>query len=131
MAEISDLSNFDRENGAENPISPPPDFDGPTKSRRITDPLCLLVLLGSWGITSWIGVWSIQNGNYDSFMHPIDYKGRVCGVDTDSSGNLLPKQWHAVDYSTLKVVIQMEPCQTILMYSSHVGGVCIKWASMN
>jgi len=30
-------------------------------------------------------------------MHPADYKGRLCGVDRDVNGTVLPSQWHVVD----------------------------------
>ena len=124
MADLTNISNFDRENGAENPLSPPPDFDGPTKSRQITDPLCLILLLASWGLTSWIGVWSLQNGQYDSFLHPADYKGRICGIDKDSSGSLLPEQWHAVDYLSNGICVDECPQESKLEPTESGDLVC-------
>jgi len=91
------LNTLDLRNGGQNQLSPNPDFDGPAKSRRFTDPVCLILLLSLWGVASWIGIWAMQNGNYDTLMHPSDYKGRLCGIDKDSNGDPLPSQWHAVD----------------------------------
>jgi len=91
------LSPFDLAMGAANKVDPNPDFDGPVRNRRFTDPFCLIFLLVTWGITSWIGVWSIQNGKYDTLSHPVDYKGRVCGVDKGLNGQVLPSFWHPVD----------------------------------
>lgn len=89
---------FDLANGAADKTSPPPDFDGPVKNRRVTDPLCLLVGLGLWGVATWMGIWSIQEGSYNTFVKPSDYKGRICGFDTDANGDVLPPLLHPVDY---------------------------------
>jgi len=109
-----ELSPFDLAMGAANKLDPPADFDGPVKQRRITDPLCLIFLLATWGITSWIGVWTLQNGNYDTLVHPVDYKGRICGVDKGSNGQVLPSYWHPVDVLSSGVCV--DECPTASMF---------------
>ena len=102
--------------GAEDKLSPPPHFNGPSSAngRRITDPLCALLLFASWGVASWIGVWSLQNGDYDSLFHPSDYKGRLCGVDKDLNGEVLPTYWHAVDILSNGICVEKCPEQIML-----------------
>lgn len=118
------FSSFDLANGAADKISPPPDFDGPVRSRRITDPLCFLVLLGTWGVTSWMGVWLVQKGNYNTFVLPTDYKGRVCGFDKDDNGNELGSLWHPVDSLSNGVCVEECPTQTNLAPSDKSEMIC-------
>ena len=118
------LSQFDLANGALKTLDPPADFDGPVKKRRITDPLFFLLILGAWGVSSWIGVYSLQNGNYNRIVHPVDYKGRVCGVDKDSSGQILPSFWHPVDNSSNGVCVEECPIQNNFQPNSENELIC-------
>jgi hypothetical protein len=110
--------------GAANKLNPPADFDGPVRKRRFTDPLCLMFLLVTWGITSWIGVWSIQNGNYDTITHPVDYKGRICGVDIGPNGQVLPSFWHPVDALSNGVCVDKCPTSSNFSPSSRSELIC-------
>jgi len=118
------LSPFDIDNGAADKISPPPDFDGPVRKRRITDPLCFLVLAGMWGVATWLGVWTLQKGNYSLLVNPIDYKGRICGVDEGSNGVILPSKWHAVDQLSNGVCIDECPTEINLEPASRSDLIC-------
>lgn len=118
------LSPFDLVNGAANKLDPPAGFDGPVRTRRITDPLCLLILFSMWGITTWIGVWSIENGNIDALIHPADYKGRLCGIDEDSNGTTLPSHWHPVDIASNGVCLEECPPESILEPTSINDLIC-------
>ena len=115
---------FDLANGAANKLDPPAGFDGPVRTRRVTDPLCLIILLATWGVTIWIGVWSIQNGDIDVLVHPADYKGRLCGVDKDSSGQVLPAFWHPVDTVSNGICVDECPSQSNLEPASIDDLVC-------
>lgn len=123
MAEES-FSAFDLANGAADKISPPPDFDGPVRNRRITDPLCFLVLLAVWGVTAWLGVWALQTGDFKEFVHPIDYKGRVCGFDKDGSGNELPSLWHPVDFLSNGICVDACPSAINLEPTNKSDLIC-------
>lgn len=118
------FSPFDLANGAAGKLSPSPDFDGPVKRRRITDPLCLLLLLGLWGVATWIGVWSLQNGDYNIFLRPTDYKGRVCGVDTDDNGVVLPSFIHISDTLSNGVCVNECPTEMNLAPTSRSDLIC-------
>lgn len=118
------FSPFDLANGAAEKISPPPDFDGPVRNRRMTDPLCLLVLLGVWGVATWIGIWSLQEGNYDIFVHTADYKGRICGVDDNGNGDVLPPLLHAVDHLSNGICVDECPTQYSLEPTSRSDLFC-------
>jgi len=65
-------------------------FSGPSESRRVINPFCLGLLVIFWGLMSWIGVWAMQSGNLDVLIYPFNYKGRLCGIDEDLNGALLP-----------------------------------------
>ena len=117
-----DLSPFDLAMGAANKLDPPADFDGPVKQRRVTDPLCLIFLLANWGITSLIGVWSLQNG--DTLIHPVDYKGRICGVDKRSNGQLLPSYWYPVDALSSGVCVDECPIASMFEPTSKSQLIC-------
>ena len=118
------LSPFDLAMGGANKLNPSAAFDGPVKQRRMNDPLCLIFLLATWGIASWVGFWSITNGNYDTLVHPADYKGRLCGVDADSSGQVLPAYWHPVDALSNGVCIAECPTVSNLEPSTRSDLIC-------
>lgn len=118
------FSPFDLANGALDKISPPPDFDGPVKNRRLTDPLCLVVMLGVWGVTTWMGVWSLGAGNYNAFVHQVDYKGRICGLGNDSTGNELPSLLHIVDPLSNGVCVAECPSSINLEPTSRSDLIC-------
>ncbi len=126
MENPEDIFNpFDLANGAADKLSPPPDFSGPVRRRRITDPLCLLILLSIWGVATWLGVWSLQNGNYNILIHPTDYKGRICGFDVDSStGVELPPLWHVVDHLSNGVCVDECPSESNLEPSTRSDLIC-------
>ena len=119
-----ELSPFDYAMGGDQKFSPPPDFDGPVKNRRITDPLCFGVLLAAWGVATWIGIWANSNGSIDVLTSPVDYKGRLCGVDMDSNGVTLPSQWHFVDSLSNGICVDGCPSNANLNPSSLSDLIC-------
>jgi hypothetical protein len=119
-----DLSPFDYAMGGDQKFSPPPDFDGPVRKRRITDPLCFGLLLVVWGLTAWVGIWAGSNGSTDTLIYPSDYRGRLCGIDDDSDGNTLPSQWHAVDSLSNGICIEGCPTDANLSPSSRSDLFC-------
>ena len=119
-----DLSPFDYAMGGDQKFSPPPDFDGPVRQRRITDPLCFGLLLSVWGVTVWIGIWGYSNGSTSNLIFPSDYRGRLCGIDEDSNGNKLPSQWHAVDSLSNGICIEGCPTDVNLNPSSRSDLFC-------
>ena len=66
---------------AEDKLEAPPDFQGPTEDRGCTDFLFTLLLLASWAAMTYLGVISIQRGDYRLVVNPMDYNGNVCGTD--------------------------------------------------
>lgn len=121
---MATLSTFDVDKGGKNKLSPSPDFDGPSEARRVTDPFCLALLVVIWGLATWIGVWAMQSGNLDVLMYPSDYKGRLCGIDEDSNGDILPSQWHAVDVLSNGVCIDGCANKTNFNPTNRSGLIC-------
>lgn len=77
---IDDYDDDDTE--AHETLRAPRGFDGPIKDgRHCTDILCLLLLAFCWGIMTWIGVYSINHGDYRYILYPLDYDGNVCGTN--------------------------------------------------
>jgi choline transporter-like protein 2/4/5 len=73
-----------------------PDFGGPCKKRRCTDCLCLLLLGTCWFVMTYIGLACIPGlgidnavcdeetkGNPYRLINGMDYKGQICGINTD------------------------------------------------
>ncbi len=124
------FSPFDLANGALDKISPPPDFDGPVtnRNRRVTDPLCLIVLLGIWGVATWMGIWTLSAGNYNTFVHQVDYKGRICGlsiIEDETSGNVvLPSLLHIVDTLSNGVCVHECPTSSNLEPTTRTDLIC-------
>lgn len=92
-------------------LEAPPDFDGPNKNRGCTDLLCTLLLLAMWAAMTYLGVTSIQSGDYRIITNPMDYDGNVCGIE-NKRGNMTGKDMTEYPY---------------LYYVNLVGGgVCVK-----
>ena len=53
------------------------DFDGPTRHRKCTDILCLLLLWAMWGCMTALGIYAVQNGDYRLVVYPLDYDGNI------------------------------------------------------
>ena len=124
MMRNTDLTSFDREMGAEDMLVPPPDFNGPVKRRRVTDPVCWMFILMSWGFFAWIGVWSLRHGNPNALLRPRDYKGRLCGVDKGMDGVVLPSYWHPVDVLGNGLCVNSCPDRNILNVTRRSQLVC-------
>jgi len=118
------LSKYDIDHGGENKIVAAADFDGPVKTRKITDPLFALILLCTWGGCIYLGYWAIQNGDPYKIINPTDYKGRVCGVDKDENGTLLPIKWHAVDALMNGVCVASCPQKNVFNPTNRSQLVC-------
>lgn len=59
------------------------------KPHRCTDILCLLLFAAAIGFLGYITNYAIENGDYRRLYHGIDYRGRLCGVDTNDNGTVL------------------------------------------
>jgi len=82
---VSALTDYDKEQGAEDRLQASADFDGPIKSRGCTDPLCILLLIVVWCIAFGVAIWSMNNGGDPRLLiYPSDYRGRLCGNIDDS-----------------------------------------------
>ena len=110
------LTQFDMDMGGAEKLSPPAGFKGPPEKsqRRITDLLCLITFLGTWGFATYIGIWSLQDGNFDTLVHNPDYRGRLCGIDLDSYGNPLPSKLHTVDLLSNGICVYECPSKSVL-----------------
>lgn len=83
----------------------PDDFDkGSVTNRHCTDCFCALLLLLCWLVTTAIGYYAYQNGDYRLAVYPLDYDGNVCGTD------------YAED---------MTDYPYLLYINSYTGGVCV------
>jgi hypothetical protein len=89
-----------------NKLTAPPDFSGPTSSRRFTDVICTLLLWIMWISMTGLGIYAIQNGDYRLILYPLDYDGNVCGTEKG--------QTDMTDYPYLYYV------------NDYSGGVCVK-----
>lgn len=69
-------------------LSAPADFRGPTEKRGCTDVLCLLLIVASWAVMTWLGIFSFQNGDYRRLLNPIDYNGNMCGFNNTEVGGI-------------------------------------------
>lgn len=87
-------------------LEAPRNFDGPTRDRRCTDVLCLLLLVASWAGMSAIGYYAVTEGDPRLVLYPLDYDGNICGTDFGPS--------NMTDFPNL-------------LYINHfTGGVCVK-----
>ena len=62
----------------------PADFDGPTKDRKCTDTICLLLIVAAWVVMTAVGAYSLANGDYRLILFPLDYAGNICGTGEPS-----------------------------------------------
>jgi len=83
--------------GAEDKLVAPSGFDGPVRNRKITDPLCFLLLLASWVAMTYVGIYAMNKGNIEDLLQQRDYKDRLCGTDEDENGEVLPEFLAIVD----------------------------------
>ena len=67
------------------------------KNRKITDPLIGFILIGVWVAFAYFSVKMFREENIDQVLYGTDYKGRLCGKDLGSDGEVLPKNWYPVD----------------------------------
>lgn len=72
------LSEKDQKHAANTKFEAAADFQGPVKKRSCTDPLFLLLLLGAWGVMSWIGYQALTEGYVDVLTHGYDWEGNIC-----------------------------------------------------
>jgi len=78
------IQRADNENGnLGERIKAPSDFDGPVKNRKCTDILFFFAIVTVWVCMTGIGIDAIQNGNILILTNGIDYKGRICGYDSE------------------------------------------------
>ena len=105
-------------------IEIPVDFGGPVKRRGFTDVFFLVLLLSTWAITSWIGVDSIRNVDFDTVRNPIDNNGRICGVDKDSEGNTLGGYWYPVDSQNNGICVDECPSEDSFSPTSRTDLIC-------
>ena len=120
------LTQFDVDMGGAEKLSPPAGFKGPPEKsqRRITDLLCLISFLGTWGLATYIGIWALQDGNFDTLVHNPDYRGRLCGIDSDPYGNPLPSKLHTVDLLSNGICVYECPSHSVLNPTSSSELMC-------
>ena len=87
-------------------LSAPPDFNGPTSKRQMTDILCTVLLWIMWLAMTGLGIYAMQNGDHRLILYPLDYDGNLCGTDKG--------QVDMTDYPYLYYV------------NDYSGGVCVK-----
>jgi len=84
----------------------PDDFDkGQVVHRHCTDCFCTLLLIMVWLVTTAIGLYAYQNGDYRLALYPLDYDGNVCGTDFKEDMTEYPY---------------------LLYLNTYTGGVCVK-----
>ncbi|KAK1743284.1 choline transporter-like family protein [Skeletonema marinoi] len=62
-------------------LSAPPDFNGPTSKRHMTDILCTVLLWCMWIAMTGLGLYAMQQGDYRLILYPLDYDGNLCGTN--------------------------------------------------
>jgi hypothetical protein len=87
-------------------LSAPPDFNGPTSHREMTDILCTALLWLMWISMTGLGVYAMQNGDYRLILYPLDYDGNLCGTN--------------------KGQVDMTEFPYLYYVNDFSGGVCVK-----
>ncbi|KAJ8608720.1 hypothetical protein CTAYLR_009661 [Chrysophaeum taylorii] len=91
--ELPEMSEKDKAHPDNKALEVGSDFGGPCKRRRCTDVLCLLLLMACWFVMTFIGLATIPGSGVDTprlnkgnpwrLVNGIDYKGQVCGINSD------------------------------------------------
>ena len=97
--ELPKETEDDKKDPNNKPLDVGKDFGGPCKKRKCTDVLCTLLLAFAWFCMTIVGLACIpgspiegtlglQKGNPYKLINGIDYKDRVCGIDSDVKDRL-------------------------------------------
>ena len=97
--ELPKETENDKKDPHNKPLDVGKDFGGPCKKRKCTDILCTLLLAFAWFCMTVVGLACIpgspiegslglQKGNPYKLINGIDYKDRVCGIDSDVKDRL-------------------------------------------
>ena len=97
--ELPKETEADKADPNNKPLDVGKDFGGPCKKRKCTDMLCTLLLAFAWFCMTVVGLACIpgspiegslglQKGNPYKLINGIDYKDRVCGIDSDVKDRL-------------------------------------------
>ena len=97
--ELPKETEADKKDPNNKPLDVGKDFGGPCKKRKCTDVLCTLLLAFAWFCMTVVGLACIpgspiegslglQKGNPYKLINGIDYKDRVCGIDSDVKDKL-------------------------------------------
>lgn len=115
------ITEADRRYGASVSTATPEegdDYDGPTpSSRKMTDPMMAVLLIGCWIGFVFITHYAFTEGDWDQIVHGADYRGRVCGHDKDDAGKVLPDHWYPVDIAGAGKCI--EECPETTSYAAQ------------
>ena len=97
--ELPKETEDDKKDPNNKPLDVGKDFGGPCKKRKCTDVLCTLLLAFAWFCMTVVGLacipgspiegkMGLQKGNPYKLINGIDYKDRVCGIDSDVKDRL-------------------------------------------
>ena len=62
---------------------------GPLSNRRCTDCLFLIIFIGFIGLMAYICSESVKNGDPSQLITPVDYDGKLCGLQGKEGYNYL------------------------------------------
>ena len=97
--ELPKETEADKKDPNNKPLDVGKDFGGPCKKRKCTDFLCTLLLAFAWFCMTVVGfacipgndldqATGLKKGNPYKLINGIDYKDRVCGIDSDVKDRL-------------------------------------------
>ena len=108
--ELPKETEADKKDPNNKPLDVGKDFGGPCKKRKCTDLLCTLLLAFAWFCMTVVGfacipgndldqATGLKKGNPYKLINGIDYKDRVCGIDSDvrSRRPAVLRRLHAID----------------------------------
>lgn len=58
-------------------------LNGPLSNRKCTDCLFLVLFLAFFGLLIYITSESVEKGNPQQLITPVDYNGKLCGLDRE------------------------------------------------
>jgi len=55
--------------------------NGPLSNRRCSDCLFTILFLAFLGLVGYIMIEAVENGDPQKLINPVDYDGKLCGID--------------------------------------------------
>eukprot|EP00640_Fibrocapsa_japonica_P000844 CAMPEP_0113952300 /NCGR_PEP_ID=MMETSP1339-20121228/90330_1 /TAXON_ID=94617 /ORGANISM="Fibrocapsa japonica" /LENGTH=739 /DNA_ID=CAMNT_0000960877 /DNA_START=109 /DNA_END=2330 /DNA_ORIENTATION=+ /assembly_acc=CAM_ASM_000762 len=121
-------------------IQAPPDWKGPSESRKLTDVFMAIVLLACWALMTYLGMDAMEKGDPLLLVAGVDYKGRICGyadsekerpylyyISTDGTGICVGECPDHTDVAQFICTDEADgPQECNIMYQSYpVMGRCV------